>query len=295
MDETLASKVRRDSCPLRRSFIERDQESESPSPMVSLLRTKGAVGGKGGGLRISLLLTLIWVNARPPHTTSRVAAYWAELLGREDPRGEGARAVRDALHDLADRGYIQLRSEGPKTHISLLNEASPANKEGEPVPYTLPYGEDPYVPIPRAFWVDGLAGSLSGAGVAMYLCALAMTRNDDPEFFIAAAYFEDVYGISRSSRKRGLAELAERGVLTVRVEETQDSTTARRLRRNYYRISKKYRLPEPWVPADGDDDGATPHRGKPVGDVKEQLDAMMALVQSWSKKGKPERKARKKE
>ncbi|SDD03300.1 hypothetical protein [Microbacterium enclense] len=243
MDTALAHTVRRDACPLRRSFVERET-SEAPTPLAQLLRTREDVGGKGGALRITLLMTLIWVNARQPYSTSRVAAYWAELLGRDDPHGEGARAVRDCLHELDDRGVIQLHSKGPRTEIILRNESAPFTTDGGPTPYTAPYGVEPYIPVPRAFWTEGLVAKLSGAGVAMYLCALALTRTDEHEFFIATQFFENSFGISRSSRKRGLAELAEHGVITTRVQEqSMDLVTRRRVRRNVYRLTKTYRLP----------------------------------------------------
>ena len=253
MPNDIAESVKRDACPVRRSFVERpeDGDTSSPTPLAALLRTRELAGGKGGGLRIALLLTLIWVTARAPYSTTRVAAYWAELLGLEHPRGDGARTVRDALHELADRGLIGLHSTGSRTEIFLLNESKPILPDGKPALYEPPYGHEPYLPIPRSFWTQGLAGSLSGAGVAMYLCALALTRHDAPEFFISTSFFDERYGISRSSRKRGLAELAERGVLTVHVEEALDTNTFRRVRRNVYRIAKAYRQPEPYrAPAD---------------------------------------------
>lgn len=194
-------------------------------------------------------MTLIWVNARPPYSTARVASYWAELLGREDPEGDGARAVRDCLHELDDRGVIQLHSRGPRTEIHLRNESKPLSDDGRANPYSPPYGEDAYISVPRTFWTEGLCAKLSGAGVAMYLCALALTRSDQPEFFISARFFEESYGISRSSRKRGLAELTEHGVITTRVEEEAlDFETRRRIRRNIYRLTKTFRQPPAWKP-----------------------------------------------
>ena len=197
-------------------------------------------------------MSLIWVSAYPPYSTSRVAPFWAELLGRGDPQGEGARAVRDALHELADRELVHLHNVGPKLTITLRNESTPLDANRQPIPYTPPYGHEPYLPVPRSFWADGVAGKLSGAGVAMYLCALAMTRSDQLEFFVSANHFEDRYGISRSSRKRGLAELVDRGVLTVRVEESFDTDTFRKVRRNIYRLTKRYKQPRPWTPPTGE-------------------------------------------
>lgn len=244
----LARTVKRDACPLRRSFVERESGSKALTPLSKLLRTQDSLGGRGGGLRITLLMSLIWVSAHPPYSTNRVAPFWAELLGRSDPQGEGARAVRDALHELADRELVQLHSVGPKLTITLRNESTPLNADRQPNPYTPPYGKEPYLPVPRNFWADGVAGRLSGAGVAMYLCALAMTRSDQLEFFVSANHFEDRYGISRSSRKRGLAELVNLGVLTVRVEESLDTDTFRKVRRNVYRLTKRYKQPSAWTP-----------------------------------------------
>ncbi|SFA45140.1 hypothetical protein SAMN05444374_103228 [Rhodococcoides kroppenstedtii] len=252
MGETLADAVKRDRCPLRRSFVERAEGDDTLTPLASLLRTQGASGGQGGALRIALLLSLIWVTARPPYTTTRVAAYWSGLVGRsDDPRSDGARAVRDALHELADRGALELHNVGPKLVIVLRDESRPV-LNGEPNLYVPPYNTEPYISVPRAFWTRGLAGDLSGAGIAMYLCSLALTRPDEPEFFIASSYFDERYGISRSSRKRGLSELVEKGVLTVRTEESQNPITYRTVRRNVYRLAKQFQQPEPWTPPNAD-------------------------------------------
>lgn len=282
---SLAQSVKRDTCPLRRSFVERESGSSTLTPLASLLRTQTSTGGRGGALRISLLLTLIWINARPPYSTSRVAAYWAELLGRDDPRGDGARAVRDALHELADRDFIELRSSGARTTITLRNETTPLDEEGAPVPYEPPYSKDAYLQVPRAFWSDGLAGDLSGAGVAMYLCALALTRSDDPEFFISAGYFEDRYGISRSSRKRGLTELVEHGVLTFTVEESIDESTFRKVRRNVYRVVKKYRQPPAWNDPEAPQEDAA--RKLKRATSKTRQDVVQELVTQLLKQAKP--------
>jgi ribosomal protein S25 len=278
VSNALAEAVKRDACPLRRSFVETPEgiEGDLPTPLSSLLRTRDLAGGKGGGLRIALLLTLIWVNARPPYSSSRVAAYWAEMLKMDDARGDGARAVRDALHELADRGLVALRSTGSRTEIFLMNESEPVQSNGKPALYEPPYGSEPYLPVPRSFWTEGLAGDLSGAGIAMYLCALAMTRADDPEFFISTSFFDERYGISRSSRKRGLSELTERGVLTVRIEETLDTNTFRRVRRNVYRLAKAYRQPAPYrAPED------------------EKADANLAMLDKLLKKSTTKRSAAK--
>ena len=242
----LAESVKRDSCPVRRSFVERTSGSTEPTPLVRLMQTQGATGGKGAGLRISLLLSLIWLSSKEPYTTTRVAAYWAALLGRDDPREEGARTIRDCLHELRERGFIMLAARGSNIEIYLSNESKIRDeKTGLPVLYTPPYGGESYLSIPRAFWATGTAGKLSGAGVAMYLVSLAMLRDDFPAFFLTGKFFEERFGISRSSKKRGLAELVNHGVLTVESVVGIDFTTFRRARRNVYTITDAFMPPAP--------------------------------------------------
>ncbi|MFB2554899.1 hypothetical protein [Herbiconiux liangxiaofengii] len=79
----------------------------------------------------------------------------------------------------------------------------------------------------------------------MYLVSLAMTRHNDPEFWLSGAFFDDRFGISRSTRKRGLAELAENGVLTSRSVSTVDIGTFRIVRRNVYTVADEYLQPAP--------------------------------------------------
>ena len=100
--------------PVRRAFIERTDTAPSPlSRLLSGTNASRGGGGRGGRLRIALLVTLIWRLARSPHSTIRPARYWAELLHLDDPEGDGARAVRSTLLELERRGFVRTESRGP--------------------------------------------------------------------------------------------------------------------------------------------------------------------------------------
>lgn len=241
-EQTLAERVLRDSCPVRRSFIQRPAGSTELTPLTRLLRTREEAGGKGAGLRIALLLSLIWVASKEPYTTRRGANYWATLLEKDDPSGEGGRLIRDCLHELRERKLISVQTHGPRVEVALHREDS--GQGLPPRPYRPPHAaNEPYISVPRTYWTSGLAGELSGAGAAMYLVALALTRHEQPVFFISAETFDARYGISRSSRKRGLAELVQHGVLTVKQEAALDIETFRTVRRNFYTVEEAFRQP----------------------------------------------------
>lgn len=54
-------------------------------------------------------------------------------------------------------------------------------------------------------------GKLSGPGLAMYLVAFAHCGWTDPEFWINSAHFRDQFGLSETTRKKGLADLVDPG------------------------------------------------------------------------------------
>lgn len=233
-------RISRAAAPVRRSFVERRGDDRSPlGTLLSGTAAPAGGGGRGGRLRVAVLVTLIFVLAQAPHTTTRVARYWAGLLGLEDPEGTGARAIRDALHQLEERGFIKL-TETPSgvLEIRLLSEA------GTREHYTIP---DPglqelYFRVPRSLWADGLITRLSGRGLALYLIVLSNAGWGEREFWINQKLFAERYGLGETTRKKGLKELVDLGVLDV-VSVSQGLSGTRSFRRNVYSINSKYRIP----------------------------------------------------
>lgn len=249
--------------PVRRGFIER--VDEGPSPLSLLLSGANASrggGGRGGRLRVAVELTLLWQLARSPHTTIRPARYWAELLQLDDPEKAGARAIRNTLLELERRGFVRTEDRGPGKvpEIILCDETLQGSD------YKLPYlqaieegreGQTSYFRVPETFWSTGLCASLSGAGIAMYLIALSRAGwGDNPSFWISPSRFGEEYGLGDSTRKKGLRELVDQGVLTHELQSIDRSGHAgyRRFQRSVYTIIAKYRAvgstePPPPLPA----------------------------------------------
>lgn len=257
--------------PVRRGFIRRGTRGDV-SPLAQLLSGASASrggGGRGGRLRVALLLTLLWQLARSPHTTIRPARYWAELLELDDPENAGARAIRSSLHELERRGFIRSSDRGPGVmpEITLLDESLSGRAYKLPHIQAMeegPDGDTSYFRVPESFWVNSLHSKLSGAGIAMYLVAMSRAGwGNDPTFWLSPARFSEEYGLSDSTRKKGLKELVDLGVLTqeLRSIDRSGGQGHRRFLRSVYTVVASYRAP-----------GATePEKPSPIDELKELI------------------------
>lgn len=223
----------------------------SPSPLARILRGASGLrgGGRGGKTRLATYLTLIWVLRGGDHSSTRPARVWASVMGLADPSGDGARAVRDSLTTLEKRGFLIYDKTDPEQHlIKLLRE------DGSGVPYSSPVAAQkgvkasaPYFRIPSALWETGLIGTLSGPALAMYVLSLRLVRldQDDPRVWFPPSTFQERFSLGDSTRKNGLRELVEAGVL---IEEWASTDSEggigyRMRRRKIYTIEETY-LPD---------------------------------------------------
>lgn len=267
--------------PVRRGFIERN--NGEPSPLSLLLNGANAShggGGRGGRLRVALVLTLLWQLAKSPHTTIRPARYWAELLQLEDPERAGARAIRSTLLEIERRGFIRTEDRGPgkQPEIILRDETLQGTD------YKLPYlqaieegsaGETSYFRVPESFWSTGLCAKLSGAGVAMYLIAMSRAGwGNQPAFWISPKHFVEEYGLGESTRKKGLKELVDFGVATHELRSIDRSGYAgyRRFQRSVYTLAAEYRVP-----------GATTDAPPPLVEPEATFEDLLAIIKAMQR------------
>lgn len=229
--------------PVRRSFL---LKTEEPSPLVRLLNQRnGKSGGPGGALRLQVYLSLLWVCSSQPYQTDRPARVWAELLSLEDPAVNGTRRVRAALKELQARRFIAVEPSKPTPIIKLLSDT------GDGSPYIPPgiaireASQDrhrhEYIRVPNEVWLEGYIGDMSGAALAMFLVLLAESRGVAKEVWLSPRALEDLYGISPSSRTKGIAQLKELGLITVQ-RQSLEARAEYSPSRQIYRIPL---LPEP--------------------------------------------------
>ena len=236
----LQSRIRgRENVPLRRSFIARDPGVEEIPPLARILRS-----GRGGGVRLRLYLSLLWVAVSEPHDVALPARTWASLLGLRDPEGTGARQVRSGFSWLQANLFVRVDEVRGQAHrVTLLDET------GNGEDYVLPArafkraeaaGQDPdahiYVRLPATFWTCGWAAQLSGPATAMLLVLLEARggRVGDKELWFSPSVAENRYTLSENTRSAGVHELAAAGLLVVhRRPVDPQAVTYRRVRNTY--------------------------------------------------------------
>lgn len=187
--------------------------------MAQLLR-----GGRGGQVRLKLLLALLWLGGGQDHEVNFPAHSFARLLDLEDPPGRGARRVNDALNWLHGHRLIKLtRNPGHPATVKLLDET------GTGLPYAIPARAlaDPesgraspanvYIKLPAAFWTRGWAATLSAPAIAMLLVLLVLERenNRSDDLWVSPGEAKRRFDLSEDTRSRGFKDLEACGLITV--------------------------------------------------------------------------------
>lgn len=170
---SLASEIgegHKGNCPVRSCFVRRS-EPGSPTPLAQLMGSGQGQnrGGQGGGVRLKVLLTLLWVcggkSSSGFHELSRRDRAYSILF---DLDRNGVRRIGRALHWLHDNHFVQLvddaeLSSGRKrrsTMIRLLREDGSQTDYHRPNPTTksedgVTKPEELYFDLPRSLWTNG--------------------------------------------------------------------------------------------------------------------------------------------
>jgi hypothetical protein len=209
--EWFAERVQNRHLQLRRTFIRRRPGKDGVPPLAVLMR-----GGQGGQVRLKLLLSLLWVGAKPPHDVTFPARTWAELIGLPQPEANGARRVREAIDWLATHKFIAAEEhQGLPTQLTLLRE------DGSGVAYTIPgvaatiardrgrgLEAHRYVQLPASVWTMGWMAVLSPPALAALLILLAEQNGPTLRaIWLSPRAARDRYALSDQTRYKGLAQL----------------------------------------------------------------------------------------
>lgn len=198
----------RKAAPVRRDFLR--SADATPPPLVRLLR-----GGRGGGVRLKLYLTMLWIAAKEPYDTRFAARGWAELLDLAEPDTNGLRRVSDAIAWLRENAFVTVTTQsGHEPTVFLLDDG------GSGAAYKPPgaVGEV-YIKVPTAFWANGWIACLSARAVAMLLVLIDQEQlrvaQHRKTVWVAPDVARSIYVLSADTWTRGIQELKYHGIVSV--------------------------------------------------------------------------------
>jgi hypothetical protein len=224
-------------------------EDDRP-PLAMLLR------GSRGAMRLKLYLAVLWLagggETKKGHSVMFPARAYAELLGLDDPSGNGQRRVREALASFAEAGLLTLKARPgyPKT-VALLREDASGEPYDRPGPHFKKVADGKqaesaeasktlvhhFVRLGPEFWTEGWAQVLSAPAVAVFLAMLVVTRNGRDSNQWLSLSERRLYGLSDDTWTRGTAELADYGILAVRRAPVSKDVFAWKRMRNTYSLN----------------------------------------------------------
>lgn len=191
---------------VRREFVQRGRPGRStPGQLCELVR-------RHDDRALDLYLLLRAKASGWPWTVHLPAVAWARCLGLEEDRGRAA--VSKTWQRLERLQLVSRSKSGRLADVAVLHE----NASG--APYDAPDGTsaDPYFKVPFDYWLSSerYYRTLDLPAKAMLLVALSL--KDDAELPLARV--PSWYGMSEDSASRGITELQQRGIVSVRVTHT---------------------------------------------------------------------------
>ena len=222
-------RVKNRSAQVSRAFIRSD--NELPPPVAKCLR-----GGRGGEVRLKLLLSLLWIagGGTPPHDTKFPASAWAELLGLPEPYTKGVRRIQEAIRWLEKNRLVSVEQvAGLPSKITLLDDS------GSGAEYSTP-GKGagrPYRKLPPEFWTQGWLVVLSGTSIAVLLILMDQQRQvSSDDIWLSPSWREKHYALSADTWTRATKELSSLGLVTVERKRFRPSFDVVRVR-NFYTVN----------------------------------------------------------
>lgn len=234
----LSARVKRQHVAIRSAFIV-SSDPKTPPPLTSILR-----GGRGGEVKLKLLLSMLWIGAKEPYDVTQPARVWAELIGLDEPSTKGAARVNAAARRLVEGKFLTVEKRpGQPSRLFLQNEL------GTGITYTHPGSHwrkaDPgpsasaprYTQLPVSLWTNGWVADLSAPALAMFLVLLEQTRGKNyHDLWFSPSVAAKRYGLSEVTRRKGLAELELKGIILIDQAPVGRGTLSEIRRRNTYSV-----------------------------------------------------------
>lgn len=206
------------NCPIRTEFLRRNNEHDAVPPMMAML---GSGGGRGGGVRLKLYLSLLWASPGGDHDTKFEATDWARLMGLPRYSTNGKRRVYEALNWLADHNFIEKHGRpGLPSTVVVLDESGSGASYTKPSSLSSKGGEPSYRQLQSAWWTNAWVAALSGRALAFWLVLMDESNNGTKpdDVWLSESQTSRKYVISPYLRQRAMKELKHFDLITTRRE-----------------------------------------------------------------------------
>ncbi|OZM70291.1 hypothetical protein CFN78_25515 [Amycolatopsis antarctica] len=215
---------RQQQVPFARNFL--SSTDDTTPPLARLIR-----GGRGGGTRLKLYLTITMMVTRSPHDIHQPPSsrLWARTLAMADP--SAPRRITSNLKWLHNNKFIALTPRaGAIPKITLLDPTGTGDAYVRPL-----LSGDTYVTLPLDLWNQGWILKLSPTALALLMVIRDVQQTKDAPRY-ANRQLHDSYQLSWDTWTRASQELVGHALLeTTRVPQGGDFDYQRM--RNLYRIN----------------------------------------------------------
>jgi hypothetical protein len=193
---------RRDFVPLARAFLQTRKRGGGAGPLSWFVKAR-----RRRALELYLLAHAL--ASVKPYDVALPARVWGLALGLPDTASTRV-FISGSWTWLEQHGLLRTERDGRLRRVWLLEET------GAGTPYahgsTAEGARLDYFKLPHAFWLEGWSERLGLPAMAVLLIALSLPSS----FSLPHERAGEWYGLSRDTIRRGVAELRQQNLLTMR-------------------------------------------------------------------------------
>jgi hypothetical protein len=194
---------------VRQVFVQKHSGPVRESTLARFCRNR-----KRRALVLYLLLLTLWDPERDPFRSE----VWLRILDVAGGKHTWSKSsLSSAWTTLIDMGLAT------RKRTRRMADVVPLREDGV-TEYEPPDGNsviNRYFALPGAFWTEKWFDELSLPGICVLLVLLKETNDEESEIHLTYQQFDDWYGISASSAQKGLNELADAGLVSVRRQKVK--------------------------------------------------------------------------
>ena len=235
------------ACPIRREFLLRSEPDRAVPPMIRMLRGgTGGRGGQGGEVRLKLYLSVLWFASGDGHAVAWQASHWADLLALPDRDTKGKRRIQEAFAWLHTNGFVIVEHRpGKHPNVTVLHETGSGATYTKPGSSAATGGAPSYRKLAPEWWTNGWLAQLSGAAIVTWLAYQDESGIRSDFVWLTPQQSSFRYGLSIDTRKKGLKELRNAGLVEHKRVRNSEAFAAERSITKYRLLSERLGSPAP--------------------------------------------------